>query len=196
MRVLNHFVALTFGLALALPAVAAPNPGRDWMLDGQSSKKTFVPDAPEGGNPDAGTSRSADTSMSGDANRGSAAARKSSAGKTLALTGSRNTKASGGALRVDLSALTARLKNGPVDFGSDNKPYFQLRYDGNGRDITFTAYRNGSLSAAFVTITEAAPYASKGDLLVSVAKVAKDGNAINGAFNGPAGSGGRLVSLN
>jgi heat shock protein HslJ len=181
-------------LALALPALAAPNPGREWMLEKQSAKRTFVPDSPES-NPNPGSARVKDVSISGGTNRGSSTAQQASVGETMAISGSNRTKAAGGGTRIDLGALASRLRNGPVNYGVEDKPHFQLSYDATIKTFTFFAYSNGHLTANRVSITESSPSGSKGNILIGVSRVSKDGNTVEGLFNGPEGSTGKLSSL-
>ncbi len=201
MRSLLHRAALAAFLAfgIAVPALAAPvNPGREWMLQKKNVKKVFVPDGPGSGDFQGGQARSDSKTLSGDTSKGAANARNAAAGKALALSGSTAATARGGAAAVDLAALAARLSAGPVDFGgSDGKRYFQVSTPG-GQDtlFQFRAYHGESLGSTILVVTGRNPSASKGGVLVSITRTSRDGNTINGVFEGPNGKGSALKALN
>lgn len=189
-------LSLAFGAAPAL--AAKPDPGPDWMLEGQPViKQNFVPDPYSGVPVDAGHQAGRTTTLSTDASRGGSQARSASAQKALSLSGSTNVKAAGGVGKtVDLTQLLHRLADGPVDFGSNGVPFFQLSKSANST-VIFRAYNGQALvggSAGEVYISPNSPMGTNGALLVSLTAVARDGSTLDGVFRGPNGQASTLVA--
>ncbi|MBM3269282.1 MAG: hypothetical protein FJZ01_16700 [Candidatus Sericytochromatia bacterium] len=198
MRVGNLVLLAALALTIAAPALAAPNPGREWMLERKTGKKAFVPDGPGAADLETGEIRNTSKTLAGDSNKGSQNAKSAGAGKALRLTGATSVTARGGNLSVDLSALAARVAGGAVDFGSpDGKRVFQVSSAG-GSDpaIQFQAYSGNALSTTVLIVSGRNPSAARNGAIVSLARVSADGNTLTGVFDGPNGQFGSLRALN